>query len=61
MLGEIGFEQLNTAFFDTIRLKVDDVSGLKEEANAAKINLNYIDADTVSIAINEATTTSRPK
>ena len=56
MLGEIGFAQKNKAFFDTLCIEVKDSAVLKEKAEAQAINLNYIDNQTVSIAINEATT-----
>lgn len=55
-LSELGFKQLNTVYFDTIKFKVDDVQKLKEKAEASQINLNYIDNETVSISINEAFT-----
>ena len=54
-LSEIGFEQANTAFFDTVQFKVSQTSELRTEALAHKINLNYIDDQTVSISLNEAT------
>ncbi|WP_299486432.1 aminomethyl-transferring glycine dehydrogenase [uncultured Allomuricauda sp.] len=53
-LSEVGFEQLNAVYFDTVKFKVDDVQKLKETAEASQINLNYIDNETVSISINEA-------
>lgn len=55
MLGEIGFKQLNTIFFDTVTIKVKDTSKLKAKALHKGINLNYIDEETVSISLNEAT------
>ncbi|CAA0211630.1 aminomethyl-transferring glycine dehydrogenase [Tenacibaculum maritimum] len=51
-LADLGFEQKNKAYFDTLLVKVD-TNTLRPIAEAHKINFNYIDADTVSIAINE--------
>ncbi|WP_297693733.1 aminomethyl-transferring glycine dehydrogenase [uncultured Eudoraea sp.] len=50
-----GFEQLNTVFFDTIKVLVPDTKSLKSIAEKKGINFNYIDNNTVSISINEAT------
>jgi glycine dehydrogenase len=50
-----GFEQLNTVFFDTIKVRVPDTKSLKSIAEKKGINFNYIDNNTVSISINEAT------
>lgn len=55
MLGEIGFEQQNRAFFDTLKFKVKNTDILKERALKKEINLNYLDDHTVSISLNEAT------
>lgn len=53
-LVEMGCEQLNTSFFDTLKIKVKDVMALKNLAESNGINLNYIDNETVSISLNEA-------
>ncbi|MEM9649253.1 MAG: aminomethyl-transferring glycine dehydrogenase [Bacteroidota bacterium] len=53
-LAEAGFEQLNTVYFDTLKIKVKDVKMLKEVTEAHGINLNYIDGEAVSVSINEA-------
>ena len=50
-----GFKQLNTAFFDTIKVLVPDTKSLKSIAEKNGINFNYIDKNTVSISVNEAT------
>ncbi|WP_097046986.1 aminomethyl-transferring glycine dehydrogenase [Flagellimonas pacifica] len=55
-LKAFGFEQLNTSFFDTIKVRAKNVEKLKEVAESKAINLNYIDSETVSIALNEAFT-----
>ncbi len=51
----LGLQQLNTSFFDTIKVKVADVQKLKGVAEGRGINFNYIDSETISIALNEAT------
>ena len=51
-LTDVGFEQTNTAYFDTITIKVETAI-LRPVAEANGINFNYIDANHISIAINE--------
>lgn len=51
-LIDLGIEQTNTSYFDTITLKVETAK-IKPVAEAAKINFNYIDSNTLSIALNE--------
>ena len=51
-LTSLGFEQTNSAFFDTIVIKAD-TKALQKVAVTHKINFNYIDKNTVSIAVNE--------
>ena len=53
-LEAYGFEQLNSAYFDTIQVKVKNTKQLKEVAESKSINLHYIDDSTVSISLNEA-------
>lgn len=54
-LEALGFEQLNSAFFDTIRIKAD-AAKVKAIAESKDINFYYPDNATVSISLNEATT-----
>lgn len=54
ILTELGFEQINTVFFDTVAVKVKNLVKLKKISESNGINLNYIDKDTVSISLNEA-------
>ena len=51
-LGDLGFEQINSHYFDTIQVKVE-ANVLKPVAEAHEINFNYIDDNTVSISLNE--------
>ena len=55
-LEKLGFQQTNTAFFDTIVVKADSIK-VREIAEKKEINFFYIDANTVSISINETTST----
>lgn len=54
-LETLGFEQTNTAYFDTIVVKAD-AAKVKEVAEQNEVNFLYIDENTVGISINEATT-----
>ncbi len=54
-LKKLGFEQLNDSYFDTIRIHAD-ASKVKQVAEAKEVNFFYPDNNTVSIALNEATT-----
>jgi len=51
-LTDLGIEQTNNSFFDTITVKAP-ANKIRPIAEAAQINFNYIDADTLSISLNE--------
>ncbi|MBX9806777.1 MAG: aminomethyl-transferring glycine dehydrogenase, partial [Flavobacteriaceae bacterium] len=53
-LEKLGFEQTNSAFFDTIVVKAD-AKKVKEISENNEINFYYIDENTVSISLNETT------
>jgi glycine dehydrogenase len=53
-LEKLGFEQTNSAFFDTIVVKAD-AKNVKEIAEQNEINFYYIDENSVSISLNETT------
>ena len=53
-LTKLGFEQTNTAFFDTIVVKADSKK-VNEIALENEINFYYIDDNSVSISLNETT------
>ena len=53
-LRNLGIEQLNKSFFDTLHIKTDSIK-LKKLAVDKKINFNYINNNEVSISLNEAT------
>ncbi|KAA1245587.1 aminomethyl-transferring glycine dehydrogenase [Aquimarina sp. RZ0] len=54
-LEQLGFEQTNTAYFDTIQIKAN-ANDIKKIAESCEVNFYYPNADTVSISLNEATT-----
>jgi len=51
-LTKLGFEQVNDAYFDTILVKAD-AAKVKAVAEAKEFNFYYVDANTVSISVNE--------
>src|SRR5690606_802128 len=51
-LTKLGFEQLNNSYFDTILVKAD-AAKVKAIAEAKEFNFYYVDANTVSISVNE--------
>jgi len=54
-LKELGFEQVNNSFFDTIKVKVNDVSAFRKLAEMHKINFYYFEDGFVGISIDETT------
>ena len=52
-IEKYGFEQLNNNFFDTIRIKTDDVQKIRSVAEKNKINFRYIEKGEVIIAIDQ--------
>jgi glycine dehydrogenase len=53
-LENLGYSQLNSAFFDTIVIKADK-EDIKPIAEKNEINFYYIDNHTISISLNETT------
>ncbi|MGB2693321.1 MAG: aminomethyl-transferring glycine dehydrogenase [Thermodesulfobacteriota bacterium] len=59
-LSNLGFEQTNNYYFDTLKIDLKDSSGerinnLKSIAEKEKLNLRYIDETTVGISLDETT------
>nr|WP_297919035.1 aminomethyl-transferring glycine dehydrogenase [uncultured Allomuricauda sp.] len=54
-LQKMGFSMGNTAFFDTLEVKVENSETLQTITEENGININRIDSNTVSISLNEAT------
>ncbi|WP_299409321.1 aminomethyl-transferring glycine dehydrogenase [Acaryochloris sp. IP29b_bin.148] len=57
-LQKLGFELTSALFFDTVTVKLGDLSveELRVRSQSQSINLRYLDAETVSIAFDETTT-----
>lgn len=53
-LEKMGLSQTNASYFDTITVKAS-ATALKPIAEKHKVNFLYVDNDTISIAVNEAT------
>ncbi|MGB3149806.1 MAG: aminomethyl-transferring glycine dehydrogenase, partial [Maribacter sp.] len=53
-LEELGIYQTNSSYFDTITVKADS-KRIKPIAEKQEVNFLYIDDETISIAVNEAT------
>ena len=53
-LENLGLYQINSAYFDTITVKADS-NKVRPIAEANEVNFYYVDNDTISIAVNEAT------
>ena len=53
-LNKLGVYQTNAAFFDTILVKAD-ANKVKAIAEKQEVNFYYVDADTISISVNETT------
>ena len=53
-LNKLGVYQINTAFFDTILVKAD-AQKVRAIAETNEVNFYYVDANTISISVNETT------
>ena len=56
-LRQLGLEQTNSHYFDTLQIKADAVK-VKYEAEKSEVNFHYPDTNTVTISLNETTTIS---
>ncbi|MEP6674554.1 MAG: aminomethyl-transferring glycine dehydrogenase [Ferruginibacter sp.] len=54
-LVQRGFELVSNSFFDTVSVKVDDVSPYKAKAERQQLNFFYTDNKTISISLDETT------
>jgi len=55
-IEERGFELVSDNFFDTIVVKVDDITAFKEKAERQQINLRYLDKKHIGISLDETVT-----
>lgn len=56
-LNKLGVYNVNTSFFDTVLVKAD-AQKVKAIAEKNEVNFYYVDADTISISLNETTSIS---
>ncbi|PWT71848.1 MAG: glycine dehydrogenase (aminomethyl-transferring) [Bacteroidetes bacterium] len=54
-LDEMGYPNVNEYFFDTLKIKVENVSKLHKNADIRKINFHYFDEQHVGISLDETT------
>lgn len=54
-IQERGFELVSQDFFDTIVVKTDKISTIREKAERQKINFRYIDEQHIGISVDETT------
>lgn len=55
MLQAYGYTQENTEFFDTLKIRVDDIKKLRKEAELRQINLYYDPEGWVGLSVDETT------
>src|SRR5690554_3670282 len=61
-LQEMGYKQLNSSFFDTLKVTLPEgvsVQDIRNNAEMSKINLRYFDSGEVGISIDETTNRKR--
>jgi len=54
-LLHLGFQQMNTVFFDTLKIKVKSITDVKVIAEQKEVNFAYFDDSTIGISLNETT------
>ena len=54
-LSELGYDQVNDQFFDTLKIKADNVKVLKKRALEYEMNFRYFDDSFIGIALDETT------
>ncbi|RYG06579.1 MAG: glycine dehydrogenase (aminomethyl-transferring) [Chitinophagaceae bacterium] len=57
-LEELGYTNLNPAYFDTIKIRVENVAAVRKIAEAHEVNFRYFDKDCIGITIDETTSQS---
>jgi glycine dehydrogenase len=55
-LKKLGIEQVNTAFFDTLKIRVTNPQDIRKKAEAREINFRYFADHHIGIALDETTT-----
>jgi glycine dehydrogenase len=57
-LKELGFEQVNKSFFDTLYIKSKKADELKHVAERKEVNFRYFDTEHLGISLDETTSTA---
>ncbi|MBO9660008.1 MAG: aminomethyl-transferring glycine dehydrogenase, partial [Chitinophagaceae bacterium] len=52
-LKELGYEQVNQYYFDTLKIKVNDTAAIKKIAESKEINFRYFNNNFIGISIDE--------
>ena len=52
---KLGFQQMNTVFFDTLQIGVKSITDVKKIAEEKEVNFAYFDDSTIGISLNETT------
>jgi glycine dehydrogenase len=54
-LTEIGYEQVNKSYFDTLKVKTDNAAAIRQIAESREMNFRYFDNNYIGISIDEST------
>lgn len=54
-LQNLGYQQQNKHYFDTLKIAVEDQAALRKRAEAQEVNFRYFDDGCIGIALNETT------
>ena len=54
-LEDVGYEQVNRSYFDTLKVKTDNAADIRKIAESREINFRYFDNNYIGITIDEAT------
>ncbi|QSE97888.1 aminomethyl-transferring glycine dehydrogenase [Fulvivirga lutea] len=54
-IKEAGFEQVNTHYFDTLKVKVSDIDGIKAKSEEKGMNFRYFGDGHIGISLDETT------
>ena len=54
-LKELGFDNVNYSFFDTLKIKVKDSAAIRKVAEQREINFRYFDSNYIGISVDETT------
>lgn len=57
-LKELGYEQLNNFYFDTLHIRTKDVTAIRDIAEKNEINFRYFDNEHIGITLDETTSPS---